>query len=242
MIESGSGPCRRVVAGLARGREELRLRRVAWVGRVVVVRLVTADASRGQSRVVIVDVAVAALSRRHGMRASQRKRSVVVIERGVGPDARVMTDLAGGGETRRSMRRIVGAGVILLMARIAQNAVQGIVVVDMAISTQPRRHRVSTGQRKTGGRMVELAVGPEHGIVAGLACGRQSRRNVVHRRGRAVVIPLVARQASRRCDVVIVVDVAIAALPRWHGVIAGQGEAGAVVVERRIQPRRGAVT
>jgi len=164
-----------------------------------------------------------------------------VIEGGISPDGRVMTDLAGRGETRCSMRRIVGASVILLMARVAQNAFEGIVAVDMAISTQPRRHGVGPGQRKTGGRMVELAVGPEHGIVAGLARGRECRRKVIHRRGCAVVILLVARHASRRCDVVIVVDVAIAALPRWHVVIAGQGEAGAIVVERRIQPRRGAV-
>jgi hypothetical protein len=88
-----------------------------------------------------------------------------VIEGGVGPDGCIMTDLAGRGETCRGMRRIVRAGVILLMARVAQHAVQGIVVV----------------------------------------------------------------------------DVAIAALPRWHGVVAGQGEAGAVVVERRIQPGRCAV-
>jgi len=67
VIERGPGPCRRVVAGLARGREELRLRRMAWVGRVVVVRLMTADASRGQGRVIVVDVAVTALARRHSM-------------------------------------------------------------------------------------------------------------------------------------------------------------------------------
>jgi len=77
--------------------------------------------------------------------------------------------------------------------------------------------------------------------VAGLARGRECRRKVFHRRGRTVVILLVTRHASRRRDVVVVVEVAIAALPRWHSVIAGQGEAGAVVVERCIQPGRGAV-
>jgi len=127
------------------------------------------------------------------------------------------------------------------MARVAQHAVQRVVVVDVAIAAQPRRHGVGTRQLKSGRRVIEFAVGPEHGVVAGLARGRERRRNVVNRRDRAVVVVLVARNASRGRDVVVVVDVAIAALPRRHGVIAGQGEASTVVVERRIQPCRGAV-
>jgi len=123
VIERGAGPCRCVVAGLARGREELRLRRMARVCRVVVVRLVAANARRRQGRVIVVDVAIAALARRHSMHAGEGKCGVGVVERGVGPDGRVVTHLAGRGETRRPMRRIVRGGVLLLMARVAQHAV-----------------------------------------------------------------------------------------------------------------------
>jgi len=241
VIERGARPCRRGVAGLARSRKELGLRRMTRIRRVVVVRLVAANARRGQGRVIVVDVAIAALARWDSVQAGQGKCGVGVIECGIGPDSRVMTDLTGCGEARCRMRWIVRAGVILLMARVAQNAVQSVVVVDVAIAAQPRRHGVITRQLKTGRRMIEFAVGPEHSVVARLARGGESHGNVVHRRGRVVVVVLMARNAGSRRDVVVVADVAIAALPRRHGVIAGQGEAGAVVVERRIQPRRSAV-
>ena len=61
VIERGTRPCRRVVAGLAGGGEELRLRRVSGIGRVVVIGLVAANASGWQGGVVVVDVTIAAL-------------------------------------------------------------------------------------------------------------------------------------------------------------------------------------
>ena len=69
VIKRSAGPRFRVVAVLARRRKELRLRLVARVRRVVVVRLVTADARGRQSRVVIVDVAIGARPRRHQVRS-----------------------------------------------------------------------------------------------------------------------------------------------------------------------------
>ena len=80
MVERGAGPGGGVVAGLARGGEELLLRRVTRVRGVVVVGLMAADTSRRQGRVVAVDVAVGAYPRRHGVRASQREGRVVVVE------------------------------------------------------------------------------------------------------------------------------------------------------------------
>ena len=41
----------------------------------------------------------------------------------------------------------------------------------MAIGAQTRRHQVRVGQRETGGRVIELAIGPDHGVVAGVALG-----------------------------------------------------------------------
>jgi hypothetical protein len=90
VIESRTRPSGRVVAILARGGEELRLCRVARVCGILVIRLVTAVASRGQRGVVAVDVAFCTLTRRHSMGPSQRKRRVVVIEGGIRPDDRVM--------------------------------------------------------------------------------------------------------------------------------------------------------
>lgn len=62
-------PVRGAVAGRARRREELRLRGVPRIGRVVVVRLVAADASNGKRRVIIVDVAIGARPWRHRVRS-----------------------------------------------------------------------------------------------------------------------------------------------------------------------------
>ena len=139
------------------------------------------------------------------------------------------------------MRRIRRAGVILLMARVAQGAVQCIVVVDVAVGTQPRRHRMRARQLKTSGGMVEGRISPEHGVVAGFARGREARCNVIHWRGRVVVIGLMARHTRGAGQVVVIVDVAIRTLPRRGRVRPGQREPRAVVVERRVQPGRGAM-
>src|SRR5260370_15441005 len=127
-----------------------------------------------------------------------------------------MTDLAGRGETRRSMRRTVGAGVILLMARIAQNAGQAVVIVDVTICAGSWRYGVRTRQCESGGRVVKSRVTPGHGIVADFARSRETRCRVVHWRRRIVEVLLVARHAGRAGEVVVVVDVAIGALPRRH--------------------------
>ena len=241
VVEGGAGPGRGVVAVLACGWEELLLRRVSRVRRVVVVGLVAADAGDRQGCVVAVDVAVRAHPRRHRMRTRQRERRGVVVKGGVRPDSRVVAQFTRGREARRRVRRIRRAGVILLMARVAQRAVQGVVVVDVAVGTQPRRHRMRARQLKTSGGVVKGRIGPEHGVVAGFARGREARSNVIHRRSRVVVIGLMARHARGAGQVVVVVDVAIRTLPRRGGVRPGQREPRAVVVERRVQPGRGAV-
>ena len=94
-------------------------------------------------------------------------------------------------------------------------------------------------QLKTGGGVVEGRIGPEHGVVAGFAGRREARMR--HRRGRVVVIGLMARHTRGAGQVVVIVDVAIRTLPRRGRVRPGQREPRAVVVERRVQPGRGAV-
>ena len=80
VIERRTRPGGRIVAVLAGRWEKLRLRRVPGVRRVLVIRLVTAVASRGQRRVIAVDVAIGTMTWRHSVRSGQRKCSVVVIE------------------------------------------------------------------------------------------------------------------------------------------------------------------
>src|SRR5690348_2468787 len=85
--------------------------------------------------------------------------------------------------------------------------------------------------------MIELAVSPHHRVMAGFACRGETRLRV-RRVLRLVVILLVTRNAGSLVQVVIVVDVAIAALAWWNGVRSGQREPGLVVIELRRRPAR----
>ena len=135
------------------------------------------------------------------------------------------------------MGRIVGASVVLLMARIAQRAVQGIVVVGVAIGAQPRRHRVRPSQLEAGAGVVEGAIGPLNSVVAGLARRRESGSEMIHRRQSIRVVLLMAAHTCCGRQVVVIVNVAVGALTWWNGVRPGQSESGAVVIKGRVEPR-----
>src|SRR5438270_5951601 len=81
-----------------------------------------------------------------------------------------------------------------------------------------------TRQNESRGRVIELAVGPGHSVVTLRARGWET--GMRNRRGRRVVVGLVAAHAGGRGDVVVVVDVTIRTLPRWHGMRTGQNESG----------------
>jgi len=207
--------------------------------RIVEIGLVAADARRRQRGVVVVDVAVGARARRNRVRARQREGCVVVIEGRIRPLHGVMTEFAGGRESRMG-HGTVRSVEIFLVAGNAQRTVQLVVVVDVAIRASPWRNRMGARQWETGLRVIELSIRPLHGVMTLLAGRRETR--VRHRAVRIVEIGLVARNARGICDVVVVVDVAVRALPRRHGVRPGQGERGLGVVERCRLPRRGVVT
>ncbi len=90
VIERGSQPAGRVMARRAGCRKAGR--NMVRAGRAVVVGLVTRIAIGWNRRVVIVDVALRA--RHLGMKASQGKGRVVVIETRRNPSRRVMAHIA----------------------------------------------------------------------------------------------------------------------------------------------------
>src|SRR5579871_2812526 len=104
------------------------------------------------------------------------------------------------------------ARVVLLMARVAQGAIQRVIVIDVAIGTEPRRYGVRAGQRETRRSVVECAVHPIHGVVTIRAGGRERSRHVIHGCGRVVVIGLMATDTSSRQRSVIAVGMAVGAL------------------------------
>ena len=126
------------------------------------------------------------------------------------------------------------------MAGHASRAGQVVVIVDVAIGAGARWHRVQPRQSKTGGGVVELAIGPHHGVVALLA--RRGESVVRHRRGRVVVVRLVAADAGRIRNVVVVVNVTISTLARRHHMRTGQWESRLRVIEGCRLPTRGVVT
>jgi hypothetical protein len=120
------------------------------------------------------------------------------------------------------------------MACRACRAGQVVVAVDVAIGTLPRRRRVRPGQRESRAAVIEFAIRPKHAVVAGLTRSREMRSDVVHRRGCRVVVIHVASHAGGARQVVVVINVAIRALPRRHRVRSDQREAGRGVVECRV--------
>ena len=67
-------------------------------------------------------MAVAALARRDRVRSGQRECRVVVIERGIGPNRCVMTQIALLRESRRSVGWIIRVVVVVQVARDASRA------------------------------------------------------------------------------------------------------------------------
>src|SRR5271157_3631695 len=93
----------------------------------------------------------------------------------------------------------------------------------MAIGALPRRNGMHAGQRESGAVVIERRIQPGGRVVALITALRKVRRDVIGIRGSLVILQ-VAADAGRGGEVVVVVDVAIGALPRWNCVHAGQGE------------------
>ena len=145
MVKGRVHPVRRVMAGIARLREVRA--DVVRVRRGLEILQVAVDAGRARQVVIIVDVAIDASARRNGVQAGQSKARSGVIELTVGPQNGVVTLFAGCRESRVRNRR-GGVVEIGLVAADARNDGDVVVVVDVAISTLPRRNGVRTSQRE----------------------------------------------------------------------------------------------
>ena len=240
MVKRGIGPQNGVVTGFAscreRGRNVIHRR-----GRVVVIRLVARDASSAGQIVIIVDVAVRTGSRRHGVTAREWEPGSAVVKRGIEPGAGSVALVTGLREIRADVIGIRRSLEVLQVARNAGVRGQIVIVVDVAIGASTRRHRVQPSEREASAVVIKRGVEPSAGAVALVAGLREIRADVIGIR-RSLVVLQVTTHASGAIEAVVVVDVAIGALPRRNRVQAGEREAGAGVVESRVQPVRGVVT
>ena len=127
------------------------------------------------------------------------------------------------------------------MARNARSIRDVVVVVDVAVGARARGNRVRSGQGERRFRVVETCRLPRRSRVAEFASLGKAPGHVV-RILRSLVIRQVAGYAGCVGQVVVVLLVAIGALPRGHGVHSRQGEAGGAVIELGIRPRRRVMT
>ena len=77
--------------------------------------------------------------------------------------------------------------------------------------------------------------------MAEIASLRESGGNVIRIGGRLIILQM-AIHASRAGEIVVVVDMAIGALPGRHGVAGGQGKSDGAVIELGVQPVVGSMT
>ena len=210
MVELRVCPVGGVMALLA-GLWEVRSR-VIGIGRALKVLQVARYAGVGRQVKVVINVAVRASSWRHRVRPGERESGAVVVKRCIRPTTSVVALVAGLREIRRDVIRVGCALEVLQVAGDAGGAVQRVVVVDVAIGALARRNGVQSGQHEAGRRMIELGIAPLHRIVTGFACVWEPV--VRHRSGRAGEILLVTTEARHRTQGVIVVDMAVGALPR----------------------------
>jgi len=227
VVEGRIRPVAGVVA-LITGLREIR-RNVIRIRSALVVLQVAGHARRAVQAVIVVDVAIAASTRRNRVHTCQSKTGCGVIEFTVGPLDRVMALLASRRESRmRYWRcRVVEIGLVTTDARGIRDVV---VVVDVAIGASTRRNSMRAGQREARSRVIKLRRPPGRGVVTHVARLRKSLSNVVGIRCPLEILE-VARNARIGRQVVVVVDVAVGTGAWGDSVHARQREVDTVMVE-----------
>ena len=89
----------------------------------------------------------------------------------------------------------------------------------MAVRALPRWHRMRSGQWEAGAVVIERGIKPGGRVMALLASLWEVLCDVIRIR-RALKIFQMARDTSRARKVVVIADVAVGALSRWHHVSA----------------------
>jgi hypothetical protein len=138
-----------------------------------------------------------------GVAVGDRKPSV--IEGRSCPRCGRVACLTSRRESSGSVVWIVGALIIHSVAAVTVGWKARVVVVD--VTTCARNGRMSAGERKGGVVVVKRAGGPNHSVMAHVACGGEPQLNVVHRRYGVVIVGLVTCNAGRAGEAVVVVDV-----------------------------------
>ena len=148
-------------------------------------------------------------------------RVLRVVERRVQPVASAVAVLARRREELRlrRMSRIGRAVVIRLVTANARRWKRLVVIVDVAVGASPRRYHVRSGQWERRVVVIECCVRPVDRVVAELTGGREA--GMGHRAVRVLEIRLMARNAQRAVQVVVVINMAVGASPRRHGVRSG---------------------
>ena len=160
----------------------------------VVSRLVTRDARRSGQVVIVVDMALCARGRR--VRSSQGKACRCVVERRVHPVCRIVAPFAG---RRIAERNVVHRSFRVVVIRLVAGhtgCVRQLVIV-IHVTQRAGRGCVEARERPARLGVVELAIRPQHRVVAAFAGGRKTESHVIHRRLRSVVSRLVAGHARR---------------------------------------------
>ena len=159
-----------------------------------------------------------------------------VVERGPGPGRRVMARLASGGERRRRVAGISGAGVIRSVAGIAVRGSRREIAVDVAAAACHRGVRSSQGECCVV--VIKRRRSPVGGAVAQRAILGKAAGHVIGIRG-ALEGAEVTRNARRgKPDEY---SAGMAAAAAQSHVRAGQRKRGLGVIKDRPQPVGGAV-
>jgi len=171
------------------------------------------------------------------MRTGQRPTRACVIELAVHPVDGVMAGFTRRREVRRNViNRRLGVVVVRLVTRDACRYRDVVVTVDMAILAGSWRDGMRACKCPTSLRVIELAIHPVDGVMAGFAGERELRAHVIDRRLGVVVVRLVARDATGLRNVVVAVDVAIGTRARRYGVRSRQCPAGLRVIKLAVHP------
>lgn len=206
---------------------------VVRVGSTLIVLQMTSHASRAIERVIVVDMTVGTLPRRHSVGAGQGKSGLGMIKCCRLPRRSVVAYIAGLSKPAGHVVWIGCALKIFEMTGNAGSAGQVVIVVRMAIAALARRHRVPASQCKIHHRVIELRRRPRERAVTLHAIRGKVGGDMVGIRRALEIGHMTARAGSRR-ENVFVVDVAVDTLTRWDGMCIGQRESHSGVIEFRV--------